>query len=271
MSRGSRGLTGATALVMVALMCTGLIACGDDDAESSSANGLDTKTPGVILIGSDIPYVPFEFGDPPRYKGFDMDLMREIVKRLDVKMDVQKTPFDTVFRDLAQGRFDMVVSSVTITDDRKKLVDFSLPYFNADQSLMVKKGSGIKSLDDLGGKRVGVQIGGTGEHYVDENLDDVTKRTYDVIGDGFNALAAGQVDAVLNDFPSSKFAERQYPALEVVATIPTEEQYGLVYPKGSDQLRKRIDGLLRELKQDGTLDRIYQQWFETDAPAELLQ
>jgi len=262
----------AVVLVIAALACGVLAACGGDDDTPAKASGVpDTKKPGVLLIGSDIPYVPFEYGDPPNYKGFDMDLMREVTKRLGVKMQVQKTPFDTIFRDLAQGRFDMVVSSVTITPERDKIVDFSLPYFDANQSLMVKKGSGIHSLGDLKGKRVGVQIGGTGEHYVDTKLPDVTKRTYDVIGDTFNALAAGQVDGVVNDFPSSKFAERQYSTLEVVKTIPTDEKYGLVFPQSSDPLRQRVNTILRELKRDGTLDRMYQKWFETKAPADVVR
>jgi ABC-type amino acid transport substrate-binding protein len=272
-----RWRSGVATLLVAALAGGGLLACGEDEpggAERAAADGgkvLDTKTAGVLLVGSDIPYIPFEFGKPPDYDGFDMDLMREVTKRLTVKLQVQKTPFDTIFRDLAQGRFDMVVSSVTITDDREKVVDFSLPYFNADLSLMVKKGSSVRSMQDLAGKRIGVQLGGTGEEYAKKELTASQPRTYDVIGDAFNALAAGQVDAVINDYPSSKYAEREYPTLEVVETIPTGEQYGLVYPKEATELRTRIDDVLRELKRDGTFDRIYREWFATDSPAELLR
>ncbi|MQA26060.1 MAG: transporter substrate-binding domain-containing protein [Micromonosporaceae bacterium] len=228
-----------------------------------------TAKPGTLVVGSDIPYVPFEFGEPPRYDGMDMDLLHEIGKRLDVKVVIRKTPFDTIFRDLAQDRFDMVASSVSITEKRKKVVDFSLPYFNADQSVMVQRGSSITDVKDLAGKRVGVQIGGTGELWVKKHLTSSDIRTYDVVDDAFKALAASQVDAVINDFPSSKYAERSYETLKVAATIPTGEQYGLVFPRGSE-LRHRINQILLEMKRDGAFDRIYRKWFKTAPPDKLL-
>jgi ABC-type amino acid transport substrate-binding protein len=238
---------------------------------SEPAFTFTTKTPGVLLVGSDIPYVPFEFGDPPDYDGFDMDLMHEVADRLRLELEIQKTPFDTIFRDLAQGKFDMVASSNTITEERKKIVDFSLPYFNADQSLMVRRDSGISSIDDLAGRRVGVQLGGTGEHWARERLTESEIRTYDVVVDAFVALGAGQVDGVINDFPSSKYAEREYANLIVVQTVSTDERYGLVFPQQSDSLREAVNATLLEMKADGTLNAIYQKWFEIDAPDNILE
>lgn len=268
----------ATPLVAATLLAAAIAGCGDDDEgqaapQSSGGAGapaIETKTEGTLLVGADIPYVPFEFGEPP-YEGFDVDLMREVGERLDLEIEFQKTPFDTIFRDLAQGRFDMVASSTVITEEREKVVDFSIPYFNADQSIMVKKGSEVASPEELVGKTVGVQIGGTGEEYVKHDLPDAERRTYDTVADAFNALAAGQIDAVINDFPSSKYAENEYPTLVVAATIPTEERYGLVYPKESTALRERIDEILREMRADGTYDSIYREWFEADPPADVLK
>src|SRR5947209_2571919 len=129
----------------IALIFTGFLTL-DVSGASATAVGVPTKTAGVLLVGSDIPYVPFEFGNPPNYTGFDIDLVRALGKQLDLRVQIQKNPFDTIFRDLAQGRFDMVASSVDITPQRAKVVAFSLPYFNADQSLMVKRGSSVKSV-----------------------------------------------------------------------------------------------------------------------------
>ena len=163
---------------------------------------------GQAQVGSDIPYPPFEFGSAPDYEGFDVDIVNEIAKRLDLKAKFEKTPFDTIFRNLAQGKFDMVASAATITPEREKTVDFSDPYFPADQSLMVKRGSDIKTVDDLDGKMVGAQLGTTGADYAKDKTKAKTVRTYDLIDDAFNALQAGQVEAVINDFPVSKYAER---------------------------------------------------------------
>ena len=185
------------------------------------------STRASCKVGSDIPYPPFEFGRAPDYEGFDVDIVNEIAKRLDLEAEFVKTPFDPIFRNLAQGRFDMVASAATITPEREKTVDFSDPYFPADQSLMVKRGSDIKTVDDLAGKMVGAQLGTTGADYAKNKTKAKTVRTYDLIDDAFNALQTGQVDAVINDFPVSKYAERSKKDLVVVQTIPTGEEYGL--------------------------------------------
>jgi len=251
--------TGALAVLLVAVMS------GCDTAAPQATPGGSKD----LVVGADIPYVPFAFGDPPDYQGMDMDLVREIGKRLDRKVVIQKTPFDTIIRDVAQGRFDMVAASMVITEERKKVVEFSLPYFNSDQSVMVKQGSPIADTSALTGKRIGVVLGGTGEKWVKANVKQADLRTYDLVDDAFKGLAAGQIDAVVNDFPSSKYAERSYPMLKVVATIQTGEFYGLAFKPGSP-LREQVDRVLREMKADGAFERIYRQWFEVAPPANLL-
>jgi ABC-type amino acid transport substrate-binding protein len=175
-----------------------------------------------------------------------------------------KTPFDTIFRNLAQGKFDMVASASTITAERKKEVDFSDPYFPADQSLMVKKGSDIQTVDDLKGKIVGAQLGTTGADYAKNKTDAKSVRTYDLIDDAFNALGAGQVEAVINDCPVSKYAEKAHPNLAVVRSIPTNELYGFAFPKGSDALQEGFNKALGEIKDDGTLKNIQDKWLGSD-------
>ena len=169
-------------------------------------------------MGSDIPYPPFEFGRAPDYEGFDVDVVNEVAKRLDLEAEFIKTPFDPIFRNLAQGRFDMVASAATITPEREGTVAFSVPYFAADQSLMVKKGSDIKTVDDLEGKIIGAQLGTTGADYAKDKTKAKTVRTYDLIDDAFKALQTEQVAAVINDFPVSKYAEQSKPDLVVVQT-----------------------------------------------------
>ncbi len=231
--------------------------CGDDDKSSDGGGG---TVPKSLTVGSDIPYPPFEFGKPP-FQGFDVDVVNAVAKGLDAKATFKKTPFDTIFRDLAQGKFDMVASATTITPERQKTVDFSSSYFPADQSLMVKEGSDVKTVDDLDGKVVGAQLGTTGAAYAKDKTKAKSVRTYDLIDDAFNALEAGQVVAVINDCPVSKYAERAHEDLVVVQAIQTNELYGIAFPKGSDTLRNAVNKELAKLKENGGLEKISNKWF----------
>jgi polar amino acid transport system substrate-binding protein len=246
-------LLAATALALVALVAAG---CGGND---DSKNGGGGKVPKTLTVGSDIPYTPFEFGKPP-YKGMDVDVVNAIAKRLDSTANFKKTPFDTIFRDLAQSKFDMVASAATITAERKKEVDFSDSYFPADQSLMVKKGSTVKTVDDVSGKVIGAQLGTTGADYAKNKTKAKSVRTYDLIDDAFNALEAGQIEAVINDCPVSKYAERAHKNLAVVQAIQTNEEYGFAFRKGNDSLRTAVNEQLAKLKDSGELQKISDKW-----------
>lgn len=253
-------------VIVVSLVGAG---CGSDD-NSGSSNGVATLEKGKLKVGSNIPFPPFEFGEAP-YQGFDVDLMNEIGKRLGLEVEFLKTPFAAIFRNLAQGRFDMVASASTITPQREKSVDFSYPYFPANQSLMVKKGSDIQSVNDLAGKTVGAKLATTGAAYAKDETDAKTVRTYNQIDDAFNALQTGQVDAVINDFPTSKYATRAKKDLVVVGEIPTGEQYGFGFKKGNDGLRNAVNKELDKVKEDGTYTKIYRKWLQADPPENILK
>jgi ABC-type amino acid transport substrate-binding protein len=261
------------ALLVLVAAATLALGCGDDEGDGGSASGsLNTINEGKLSVGSDIPYAPFEFGREPDYQGFDVDIVNEVAKRLDLEAEFVKTPFDPIFRNLAQGRFDMVASATTITPEREKTVDFSVPYFPADQSLMVKRGSDIRTTDDLEDKRVGAQVGTTGADYAKDKVKGAeTIRTYDLVDDAFKALQAGQVDAVIADFPVQKYAERSRKELQVVQRIETGEEYGLGFNKEDTKLREEVNKALNEMKEDGTYTRIYKKWFEEDPPDSIFE
>jgi ABC-type amino acid transport substrate-binding protein len=264
------------ALTCAAVLAAGSIAaaCGDDDEGGATTGAattgetttaaLETIESGKLIVGSDIPYAPFEFGRKPDYKGVDIGLVNEIGKRLGLEVEFKDTSFDTIFRDLAQGKFDMVATASTISAEREKEVDFSVPYDFADQSLMVKKGSDVKTVDDLKGRVVGAQKGTTGADYANGKTEAADVRTYGEIDDAFNALQAGQIEAVINDCPISKYAERAKPQLEVIQRLPSGEKYGLSFANGSDALREAVNEVLQEILDDGTYDSIRSQWLPED-------
>ena len=275
--RELRGRWLVALLAIVAALALG--ACGDDDDDDGAAGTapgeaqqLDTVKEGVLTVGSDIPYEPMEFGRAPDYEGFDIDLVNAIAERLGLEVSIQKTPFDTIFRDLAQGRFDMVASSTTITEERQRTVDFSNPYFDADQSIIVGEDSDIQSVDDLEGETIGAQLGTTGADSAQEEIEGTESvRTYDLADDAFQALQAGQIAAVVIDFPVARHAEQEQEGLKLVQTIQTNELYGLAFAKESDALIEAVNGALDEIKEDGTYEEIYRKWFNQDPPEEILQ
>jgi ABC-type amino acid transport substrate-binding protein len=258
-------------LVVVAVLATAVTAtaCGGGGEKTTTAK-LRTLRAGTLTVGSDPAYPPFEFGQAPGYKGFDIDLVNELANRLKLKATIVKSAFNPILRSLAQGRFDMVASATAITDEAKRTVDFSDPYFAADQSIVAKKGSDVRSVADLDGKRVGAQFGTTGSEYARDKTDAIV-RNFDAYSDAFNALEAGQVDAVIHNFPQSQQEVEKRRGLKIVETVPTGEFYGLAFAKRSDALREEVNSVLGEMKDDGTYARIYRKWFKRDPPKSILE
>jgi polar amino acid transport system substrate-binding protein len=261
------------ALMLATVLAIGGIAAGcggddDDDEPTVETDQLELISDGTLVVGSDIPYPPFEFGDPPDYEGFDIDVVNEVADRLDLELEIQDTPFETIFRDLQQGRFDMVASATTITPEREEQVAFSEPYYRADQSLLVKDGSGIETTADLGGTTVGAEAGTTGLEYAREETDADTVRRFPGITQAFNALQAEQIEAVINDLPASQEAEETFDDLVVVETLATDEFYGLAMQQEATNLQQAVNEALEDMFADGTYADIYREWFDEDAPEE---
>lgn len=258
-------------LAFCGLLATGVVAaCGGDDddegdttaAQTTAAEDLGLISEGTLLVGSDIPFPPFEQGKAPNYEGFDIDVVNEIAERLGLKVEYKDTAFDTIFRDQAQGKFDMVASATTITPDREKQVDFSDPYYEAQQALVVPPGSEIRTTADLSGVTVGTQDGTTGEEYANDETDAGQVRGFPEGPDALNALTNGQVEAVILDKPVVQDAiEKGQSEIEIAETIPTEELYGFAFAEDNDALREAVNGVLVEMKEDGTLEQIYEEWF----------
>lgn len=253
---------------------TTLQACVVDQGETAAAKTtgqLETIKPGVLTVGSDTAFPPFESIENGVAVGFDIDLIKEIAKRLDppLQVEVQSAAFDTIFTSLAAGKFDVVISAVTIKEDRKKTVDFSEPYFTADLSLSVREedAESIKGVDDLEGTTIGVQAGTTSEDCAKNALQKEGKvkdvRAYDTIPDAFTDLSAKRVDAVLIDLPTAQQIVERRAGLVVTQVIRTEEEYGIAVGKNNPDLRVAISASLKNIKDDGTYRRIFVKWFKT--------
>jgi len=254
-------LLAALAILAVAAFAAG---CGSsDDDTTSSGGGSGDKT---LTVGSDIPYPPFEQGKSPNYTGFDVELLEAVAENTGREAEFQDTSFDTIFLDLAQGKFEAVASAATITDEREKTVDFTNPYYLSEQAILVEEGSDIDSVEKLSGMTVGVQQGTTGQEFLDEKGDAGEVRPYPQGPDAVNALKTGTVDAVVIDIPVAENAVAASEGLEISAAIPTEEEYGFVVAQGEDQLLEELNEGLKEAIDDGTYARIYKKWFHHEPP-----
>ena len=264
----SSRISALLALLALAFGAAFLTACGGDSDSGSGSVDSELIKAGTLTVGSDIPFPPFEFGKAPNYKGFDIDLVSAIAEDLDLELNVQDTAFDTIFTDTAQGKFDLAASASTITPERQQTVNFSDPYYEAEQALLVPTGSDITSVEDLAGKTVGAQDGTTGEEYVNQNTDAGEVRGFPNGPGAIDALRAGQVDATVIDQPVAQDAlDKGQTGFEIATLIPTGELYGLAMAKKNTALLDEVNSILQEMKEDGRLNDLYQKWFKTDAPA----
>ncbi|WP_417510252.1 transporter substrate-binding domain-containing protein [Microbacterium sp.] len=240
---------------------------GDADAPASGGDDYGLVEAGALTICSDIPYAPFEFegGDNGTgYTGFDIDLLDAIAKKLDLKLSVQDVGFDALQSGttLASGTCDIGASAMTITDERKANLDFSDPYYDSLQSLLVLTDSGIKSIDDLDGKIVGVQQGTTGEAYATENAPGAELLQLPSDGELWPAIQAGTIDAILQDQPVNLEHEKADPNYKIVEEYNTDEQYGFAFAKGEKTaLLEAVNSALQELRDSGEYDTIYDTYF----------
>src|ERR671918_1816908 len=256
-------------LLLLALLSIGLVAagCGDDDDDEAQNGGgaeaeFSTVEQGRLTVGSDIPFPPFEFREGGELTGFDVELVEEMANRLDLRVRWVDTAFDTIFTQLAAGRFDVVASATTITPERDEQINFTDPYYLAQQALTVntEETPDIRSVDDLDeGDVVAVQAGTTGEAWARENLEPegARIRSFPEAGDTYTALEAGSVTGVFFDEPSAISEAEARPALEVVEKIDTGEQYGFGVDPNNQELLEVLNGVLQEIKDDGTYEEIY--------------
>ncbi len=258
---------GVIALVVaLAIVIAGCAQQETKTDEGKKTSEYETITAGVLTVGSDIAFPPFESKDENTGEiiGFDIDLAAEIADRLGLELEIVPALFDSIIPALNGKKFDLVISAMTITEKREEEVDFSDPYINSNQSIAVAADSDIDAVEGLSGKIVGVQRGTTGADKAEELKDEVgitEIRTYEDALLAFEDLKAGRVDAIINDLPVSAFLATKDPAFKVVAEIKTDEQYGMAFRDDNDTLREAVNKILKEMRDDGTYDRIYAKWF----------
>jgi len=239
-----------------------LIACSKKETNQN-----ETRT--VLRIGTDATYPPFEIvntetGQP---EGFDIDLITEICKINGWKAEFMVTPFGGIIPGLQNKKYDLVLSAMTITPERAVVIDFSEPYYLAGQVIAVPLDDNtIISIDDLKGKKVGVQFGTTGQ-LMAKKMDGLQVFPFDNIGAAFIDMNNGNLDAVLNDFPTTQAYIKKHQSVKTVGDILSSEYYGMAVRQGDTKLLQAVNSALALIKSDGRYRDMHLKWFFAE-PAE---
>jgi len=222
-----------------------------------------TVESGKLILGSDTSFPPFESMNGEVAEGFDVDLGAAIAKEMGLTSEFKSYKFDTLIPTVvAGGKFDAIMSGMTINADRQKEIDFSSPYIDSNQSIAVKSAATYKTAADLKGKKIGVQSGTTGQQWAKENIEDAVLVAFDDTLAAFSALQAGKVEAVVNDLPvSAAIVKDATRGLKIIQEIPTGEQYGIGVSKANPELLAAINDALVKIKASGEYDAIYTKWF----------
>lgn len=231
---------------------------------SAAAGELTTVEAGKLTMATNAAFPPYEMTtDSGEFEGIDIETAQAIADKLGLELQIDDMDFDAALLSVQQGKADIVMAGVTVTDERKAVMDFSDSYATGIQSIIVPEGSDIASPDDLAGKKIGTQRGTTGYIYCSDDFGDENVVAYD---DGLTAVQAlnnGQVDAVVIDNAPAKEFIAANPGLKILDTSYAEEDYAIGMAKNSP-LEDAVNSVLEELKADGTLQAIVDKYITAE-------
>ncbi|WP_446897294.1 transporter substrate-binding domain-containing protein [Clostridium sp. LBM24168] len=257
-------------LIAVSVITVLFAGCGKQNSGSNSSSSGSTlekvKKDKKVVLAVDDTYPPMEFRDGSnKLVGFDIDMGTAIGKQMGVKVEFVSTAWDGIFMGLKSKKYDGVLSSVSITDERKKSMAFFGPYIHGGQVISVKQGNtAIKSSKDLNGKVVGVQISTTGEEAAKKIPGVKQIKTYDKITDAYNDLIIGRTDAVVVDNVVANYYKKQKKGFDVLSEKLTDEPFGAAFRLEDKDLAAEFSKAYEALKSNGTAAKISEKWFGTD-------
>ena len=240
-------------------------AASSEAASETETAELSTVEPGKLIMSTNAAFPPYEMTtDSGEFEGIDIETAQAIADKLGLELQIDDMDFDAALLTVQQGKSDMVMAGVTVTDERQNVMDFTDSYATGIQSIIVKEDSDIASVDDLAGKKIGTQRGTTGYLYCSDDFGDENVVAYD---DGLTAvqmLNNGQVDCVVIDNAPAKEFVAANPGLKLLDTAYVEESYAIGVGKGNTELKDAINTALEELKADGTLQAIVDKYITAE-------
>lgn len=232
-------------------------------ALSLSSTAADKK----LVVATDTAFVPFEFKQGDKYVGFDVDLWDAIAKELKLDYTLKPMDFSGIIPALQTRNVDLALAGITITEERKKAIEFSDGYYKSGLQVMVRNNENdIKGISDLNGKVVAVKSGTGSVEYAKANIKSKDLRQFPNIDSAYMELGTNRADAVLHDTPNILYFIHTAGKgrFKAVGDSIEAQQYGIAFPKGSDDLREKVNGALKTLKENGTYNTLYKKWFGTE-------
>lgn len=267
-------------LAMAVCMVTALTACGSGKAaetapaaEATTAAGAESKaaetqadatgSKGTLVMATNAEFPPYEFHEGGEIVGIDVEIARAIATEMGMDFEIEDIAFDSIIPEVTSGKADFGAAGMTVTEDRKQSVDFSDPYAAATQVVIVKEGSDITSVDGLAGKTIGVQLGTTGDIYV-EDVEGATIERYNKGFEAVQALTQDKIDAVVIDGEPAKVFVSQNEGLKLLDEAFTTEEYAICVKKGNTELLDGINAAIAKLKESGELQAIVDKYISAE-------
>ena len=240
-------------------------AASSEAASETETAELSTVEPGKLIMSTNAALPPYEMTtDSGEFEGIDIEAAQAIADKLGLELQIDDMDFDAALLAVQQGKADMVMAGVTVTDERQNVMDFTDSYATGIQSIIVKEDSDIASVDDLAGKKIGTQRGTTGYLYCSDDFGDENVVAYDNGLTAVQMLNNGQVDCVVIDNAPAKEFIAANPGLKLLDTAYVEESYAIGVGKGNTELKDAINTALEELKADGTLQAIVDKYITAE-------
>lgn len=240
-------------------------AASSEAASETETAELSTVEPGKLIMSTNAAFPPYEMTtDSGEFEGIDIETAQATADKLGLELQIDDMDFDAALLAVQQGKADMVMAGVTVTDERQNVMDFTDSYATGIQSIIVKEDSDIASVDDLAGKKIGTQRGTTGYLYCSDDFGDENVVAYDNGLTAVQMLNNGQVDCVVIDNAPAKEFIAANPGLKLLDTAYVEESYAIGVGKGNTELKDAINTALEELKADGTLQAIVDKYITAE-------
>ena len=260
-------------IAMLSMVLAGsmlLTGCGGSKTADSSSDAQDSTTStsaegGTLRMGTNATFPPYEFvGDDGNVQGIDVDIAAAIADKLGLKLEIMDMDFDSIITAVSAGKADMGMAGMTVTEDRKKNVDFSQTYASAIQAIIVPDGSDIKTADDMEGKKIGVMQGFTGDLNCTEQFGEDSVVRFNKSAEAVMALQQGKIDCIVIDNEPAKKIIEANKGLQILDSKYSQEDYAIAFAKGNDGLRDAVDKALGELIDDGTVEKIMNEYIVAD-------
>lgn len=246
-------------VLLVAACSVSLVACGEKKEEEKKAE--EDKT---LVMATNAEFPPYEYYEGEEVIGIDVDIAKAVAEELGMELKIEDMAFDSVIPAVSSGKADIALAGLTVTDERKENLNFTDTYAKATQVIIVKEDSAIAGPDDLEGKKIGVQLGTTGDLYASD-IKDAEVEQYNKGFEAVQATMQGKIDAVIIDSEPAKEFVAEAEGLKILDEAFTEEEYAIGIAKDNDELLEKVNKALKSLKESGKLDEIVAEYIKADA------